>query len=197
LHVTVRVEQPVSFPLLLRIPAWAEGATVTIDGRTEQVRETGSFLAIEREWQGETAIHLSLPMTAERLPRPNGAISIRRGPLLYALGIGEQWQPVNEDKPHREPPHSDWEVLPTTPWNYALKLSDGIRFEERELQTPVFSPKNAPVTATVKGQRLPDTSHKLTKNQAHPKYPLRLHESPNRRVPCLGEQRGSLTKRRR
>jgi hypothetical protein len=176
LHVTVRVEQPVSFPLLLRIPAWAEGATVTIDGRTEQVRETGSFLAIEREWQGETAIHLSLPMTAERLPRPNGAISIRRGPLLYALGIGEQWQPVNEDKPHREPPHSDWEVLPTTPWNYALKLSDGIRFEERELQTPVFSPKNAPVTATVKGQRLPDWTEENGSAGPTPRSPVRSAE---------------------
>jgi hypothetical protein len=67
-------------------------------------------------------------------------------------------------------------VLPTTPWNYALKLSDGIRFEERELQTPVFSPKNAPVTATVKGQRLPDWTEENGSAGPTPRSPVRSAE---------------------
>lgn len=185
LQFTVRVEQPVSFPLLLRIPAWAERATVKIGDETEEVRETGSFLTVERKWQGETTIHLSLPMTPQRLPRPNGAISIRRGPLVYALAMGEQWRRVNEDRPYGDPPHWDSEVLPTTPWNYALELNDGdcaadIRFEEHKVTTPVFSPDSPPVTATVTARRVPDWTEKDGSARPTPQSPVRSAEPPEK-----------------
>jgi hypothetical protein len=181
LQFTVSVEQPVSFPLLLRIPEWAEEATVKIGDETVEARETGSFLTVERNWQGETTIHLSLPMTPQRIPRPNGAISIGRGPLVYALRIGEEWRRVNEDKPYRELPHADWEVLPTTPWNYALELDDGnlaaeIRIEEHNVESPVFSPDTPPVTATVKGRRVPNWSVQNGSAQPTPQSPVRTDE---------------------
>jgi len=181
LHFTVNVEQPVRFPLLLRIPAWAEGAIVEIGDETEEIRKTGSFFTIERNWQGESSILLSLPMTPQRLPRPNGAISIRRGPLVYALAIGEQWRPVNEDRPYGDPPHSDSEVLPTTPWNYALELNDSdfaadIRFEEHKIETPVFSPGSPPVIATVTGRRVPEWTEKDGSAEATPQSPVKSAE---------------------
>ena len=159
LRFTVRAERPARFPLLLRIPGWAYGATIEVDGRRAPIAETGAFHAVERTWSGETSIVLSLPMEPRIVPRPNGAVCVARGPLLYALRIGERWQRINRDLPHREPPHADWEVHPTTAWNYALDLGDvevgdAVRFTEHLIGSPVFSPDAPPVSAAVSGRRV-------------------------------------------
>jgi hypothetical protein len=159
LRFTVRAERPARFPLLLRIPGWAHGATIEVDGRRAPITETGAFHTVERTWSGETSIVLSLPMAPRLVPRPNGAVCVARGPLLYALRVGERWQRINRDKPHREPPHADWEVHPTTPWNFALNLGDGevgdaVSFTEHPIGSPVFSPEAPPVSATAAGRRV-------------------------------------------
>lgn len=159
LRFTVRAEREVTFPLQLRIPAWAEGATVEIDGKRHEVGKSGIFHTIERAWQGETKIVLTLPMSPRIVPRPNNAVSIARGPLLFALKIGEEWRRINQDKPLRELPHADWEVYPTTPWNYALDfdkrtLAKDVRFQEHPLESPVFSPEHPPLSAKIPGRRV-------------------------------------------
>jgi len=73
--------------------------------------------------------------------------------------IGESWKLVNQDKPCREIPHADWEVYPTTPWNYALTinnedLNDCITFEEQKWGVHPFSPEGSPVKAFIKGHRI-------------------------------------------
>ena len=60
-----------------------------------------------------------------------------------------------------ELPHADWEVYPTTPWNYGLAVTeetvgDAVDFEEREVGDGPFSPEGAPVVATVKGRLVPE-----------------------------------------
>jgi hypothetical protein len=91
--------------------------------------------------------------------RYNDAIVIERGPLVYSLKVGEKWKAVNQDKEFREPPHGDWEVYPTTPWNYALDISEetirqDITFVERLVGDVPFSPYGAPVKARVNGARV-------------------------------------------
>jgi hypothetical protein len=157
LSFTVRSKRAVRFPLHLRIPGWATDATIHLDGADRTRAEPGTFHTVERLWEGETSLHLSLPMRPQTIERPGGAVSLIRGPLLYALPLGEEWRRVNEDKPHRELPHADWEVWPTTPWNYALDAdAASIRFTEHELQSPVFSPDSPPVTASTRGHRVPE-----------------------------------------
>jgi hypothetical protein len=160
LQFTIRVGQPTRFPLLLRIPGWAEGATVEIDGKRILIQATNGFHTVERSWQGVSTVMLSLPMAPRVIPRPNNAVSICRGPLLYALKIEEDWRQINMETPLREPPHADWEVYPTTPWNYALEVgertvAEDVVFRELPIKTSVFSPETPPVAATVKGRRVP------------------------------------------
>ena len=160
LRFIVEADMPVRFPLLLRIPAWAKGASIAIDGQPTPVQDTGAFHTIERSWQGQTEILLHLPMAPRKIPRPNNSVSICRGPLLYALGIGEEWRQINQEKPFRESPHTDWEVHPTTAWNYALELGDGdlsddICFADQAIESPVFSPTTPPVTGSSSGRRVP------------------------------------------
>jgi hypothetical protein len=159
LTFTVTVNEPVDFPLQLRIPAWAAGATVALAGQQDRA-PAGEFYTITRRWQGSTTIVLTLPMQPQRIDRPQHAVALSRGPLIYALPIGEEWRRINRDKPLRELPHADWEIHPITPWNYGLALPAGalaneVQFTEHPLSSPIFAPDTAPVTAAVRGRPLP------------------------------------------
>ena len=160
LKITVRADRPVRFPLLLRVPAWAEGASLGMAGRAETRLKPGTFHRIDREWgPGTVQLDLRLPMKARISLRYNEGVAIERGPMVYSLSPGETWTRVNADKPHRELPHGDFEVRPSTPWNYGLLLDEknleaDIRFEEKPVGEIPFSPDGAGVVAHVQGRLL-------------------------------------------
>ncbi len=160
LELTVTVNQPIRFPLLLRIPNWTRQPAITIAGRTTTDLTPGSFHRVDREWQGRETLTLQLPMHPAASRRYHQAIALERGPLLYSLKLGENWTRVNADKPHRELPHGDFEVRPTTPWNYALLIDESeparnVQFIEQPVGQIPFSPEGAGVVAQAKGRRLP------------------------------------------
>ncbi|MCX7798771.1 MAG: glycoside hydrolase family 127 protein [Fimbriimonadales bacterium] len=148
--VEVRYDGPDGhrFPLWVRIPAWAKGATVAGVDAPE-----GTFHKVDRQWKPGDVLTIRLPMAPRVLRRPSGGIAVARGPLVFSLRIGERWRVVRGKEPL-----PDYEVLPTTPWNYALR-SDGEAieavFEERPLRPPFFSPENAPVAARVEAAQVP------------------------------------------
>ncbi|BCS31775.2 hypothetical protein TBR22_A09790 [Luteitalea sp. TBR-22] len=161
IDVTVTASRPVRFPLALRVPGWARGATCRVAGAAAVAMTPGALHRVERAWEGAVTMTLRLPMAARVTERYQQAVAIERGPLVYALGIGEQWTRVNADKPHREPPHADHEVRPTTPWNYGLVLDEAspassLRFEERPVGAQPFSPDGAGMIARTTGRRIPD-----------------------------------------
>ncbi|MGB2717492.1 MAG: beta-L-arabinofuranosidase domain-containing protein [Vicinamibacterales bacterium] len=158
-RVSIRLERSVRFPLMLRVPAWADGATLRMEGGAPQSMKPGTLHRVDREWSGATELTLRFPMRPVATTRYNQAISVERGPLVYVLQIGEEWKRVNIDKPHRELPHGDFEVRPTTPWNYGLMVNDNqleqsLRFEERPIGERPFSPEGAGVVARARGRRI-------------------------------------------
>ena len=158
-EITVRADARVRFPLWLRIPDWADGATVSVGESERREAVAGDFHGIDREWIGTTRITLVLPMRPAAVEHPHGW-SVERGPLVYALKIGEDWRRVHGDVPGRELPHGDWEVHPTTPWNYALLLDTGapersLEFVHDAVDDLPFSPGGAPVSARIRGVRVP------------------------------------------
>lgn len=160
MKLTVTPEKPVRFPLLLRVPGWAEGATLRLAGGSEKRLKAGTFHTLEREWKGTVEIALRFPMRVKTTRRYNEALAIERGPLVYSLKLGEVWTRVNASQPHRELPHGDFEVRPTTPWNYGLLVSEAqpetsLSFEERPVGEKPFSPDGAGIQAKVKGRKLP------------------------------------------
>ena len=161
LHFTVTAEAPAEGSLWLRIPAWAKGATLQLPDGTTVSPEPGTFHKVKRTWEGTSEMDLTLPMQPELRRGYRDAVAIQRGPLTYALKIGEQWQRINEGEPFRELPHADWEVTPTSRWAYALAvdagtLADDVQFHEHPVGAVPFSPEGAPVSATVKGRELPE-----------------------------------------
>ena len=166
IHVTIKTDEPVDFPLDLRVPGWASGAEIRV-GEDAPVRpEPGSFHRIARTWSGSTSVALRFPMALRSERRFNNSIALHRGPLLYSLKIGEHWRLIGG-----EPPHGDWEVHPTTPWNYGLALDEGdleqaVQVETRPVGDSPFSPDGAPVQLRAEGRCIENWG--LEKNAAAP-----------------------------
>ncbi len=76
--------------LRLRIPSWAEGASVGANGVREAVKP-GSYVAIRRTWSAGTSVCLRLPMDVRlvashpRVQANRGRAAIARGPLIYCI----------------------------------------------------------------------------------------------------------------
>jgi uncharacterized protein len=158
IKIVVTTEAPVHFPLKLRIPQWATRATIAVDAQ-EYLPQAGSYHSLDREWTGRTEVQLTLPMQPRTSRRYRNALAIERGPLVYSLKIGEQWTRFNEALPCREEPHADYEVTPTTPWQFALQVDEGhpdssLQFTEHAVGDCPFSPEGAPVSATVQGRSI-------------------------------------------
>lgn len=160
--MTLRVsaQRPVRFPLVLRVPGWTEGASARVEGEAARSLAPATLHRIEREWGSDTQVHVVFPMKPRVSRRYNESIALERGPLVFASRIGEEWTRVNADKPHRELPHGDFEVRPTTPWNYGLVVAEDdpgrdVSFEERPVGERPFSPEGAGVVARAKGRLLP------------------------------------------
>jgi len=156
LDFTIQSARAVTFPLTFRIPAWAKGATLTLpDGETVAL-PAQSFQTITREWRPGDQLRLTLPMELETERRYQGSIAILRGPLVYSLKIGENWKHIGGVQPH-----ADWEVYPTTPWNYGLVIDPAnpgksIKVVKKPVGLMPYSPEGAPVELKVTGRLVPE-----------------------------------------
>ena len=172
-RLTVYPASPAKFPLVLRVPAWAEGATITVQGQAQAGVKAGTFHTIDREWKSGDVAELTFPMGVKVNRWYRDGVAINRGPLVFSLAMGEEWKKVKG-----EDPHADWEVLPTTPWNYALALDpesadQSLAVEERPIGDSPFSPEGAPLRMKAKGRKVSDWT--LVKGSAGP-----LPQSPVR-----------------
>jgi hypothetical protein len=126
IRFTLKLDKPTEFPLYLRIPTWDQGATVRVDNTTISPT-AGSIAVVKRRWNPGDVVELALPMRLRTETRCNDAVSILRGTLYFSLRIGQDYRSCTsggQSKPARDKgfPVFDWEVHPTTPWNYALEL---------------------------------------------------------------------------
>ena len=161
-HLTVNPASNVEFPLVLRIPAWAEGSVITVNGHAVEGVRAGEFLRLKRSWKRGDQVALRFPMHVRASRSYHNSVVLERGPLVLSLRIGERWRKIEKgmSKPAR-PPAADWEIVPTTPWNYGLAINladpeESVRVVERALGEFPFSADGAPVEARVKGRRVAD-----------------------------------------
>jgi DUF1680 family protein len=63
-EIRLRITSPkaVPFRLMLRVPAWATGARVTVNGRAAEMRAVDGFCAVKRTWKSGDVVELELPM---------------------------------------------------------------------------------------------------------------------------------------
>lgn len=85
---TLRVEQPKTFSVKLRIPEWCSRATVQVNGRaTKEKRDGGGYRVVMREWKSGDRIALRLPLPIRVITgthRNDGKVALMYGPLVLA-----------------------------------------------------------------------------------------------------------------
>ncbi len=150
----VKLERAAEFPLALRIPGWAAGATVTVNGAAAAGVKPGEFFRVMRTWKDGDRVELRFPMAVRTSTWYNDSVAVERGPLVYSLKIGESWHALKKTGPA-----TDWEVFPTTPWNYALAIdranpAAGVRVTERPMGRQPFSADGSPIELMVRARRL-------------------------------------------
>ena len=119
---TINVDKPVEFPLYLRAPDYIgtfyERTAIYIDGRLQKIEPAETFV-LNRLWNDGDTFEMLIPMNTKFIKRTDGATAVKRGPLYYALRIGEAYK----QNVHYYKGSADWEIFPTTQWNIGLYTS--------------------------------------------------------------------------
>jgi len=89
----VTPESELAFTLALRIPGWAKGGIVKVNGEVVDyvpLMKNG-YVYLTRTWQAGDKVELSFPMTIDRIQanpqvRQNvGKVALQRGPIVYCI----------------------------------------------------------------------------------------------------------------
>lgn len=155
---TVRIKvdpaSAVEFPLRLRIPGWAEGAAISVNGQAQALPAVGTFAKIDRKWKAGDLVELKLPLRPRISRGFNDSVSIDRGPLVFSFPIGEDWVKLRD-----RGMTADWQVFPSSQWNYALAVDEQaigtVAVKEAAVGKAPLTLKNAPITLEMEARKVP------------------------------------------
>ncbi len=178
--VTIHVEpeKATRFPLSVRIPAWADGARVMVNGADAGVAPTtGSFARLDRMWSPGDRVEITLPMQPRVSRWFRQSVAVERGPLLFSLDPGESWVKLRD-----RGMTADWQVFPAEAWNYGLVVDEGsahqLAVSEHTIGARPFARAEPPVTISV-------PAHRLDKWRSEDGVALPVPQSP---VPAITPQ---------
>ena len=154
-----KLKQAASFPFHLRIPAWAKGATVTINNEPTEADVQNQVAIINREWKDGDTLRLTLPMQVTTSQWYEFSTAIERGPLVYALGVAGK-----EEQKNRNDGYGTFtEITPMEPWNFGLlqselaDISSSAEVVESDWDSHYpWNLENAPVALRMKALRVPE-----------------------------------------
>jgi hypothetical protein len=153
--------KPVAFPFHLRVPGWCKKAQIVVSGKVVQEPVGGKIAVMQRTWQTGDVVELRLPMHIYKQEWHENSVSVERGPLAYALKIGEEEKLIKNGKDPIEFGAAYTEVRPTTPWNYGLIEKHGqsvaalADFTQKDVPAYPWNVANAPSEIRLKARRIP------------------------------------------
>jgi DUF1680 family protein len=90
--ITVEASPAAEFVLRLRIPGWADSATLTVNGEpAESAAVPGTYAALKRRWLAGDVVTLELPlrprlmMAHPEVEEAHNQVAVMRGPVVYCL----------------------------------------------------------------------------------------------------------------
>lgn len=160
IRFTLSMDKKSGFPFHLRIPAWCSKSVIVVNGKTWSEPEGNRIVNITREWSDGDVVELTLPMKVVVSRWYENSAAVERGPLVYALKIGEEWKKIANKDRYGE---FYYEVNPLTPWNYGLTSAsvknplNGFEVIKKSLKPGIYpwNQENAPVEITTKGVSIP------------------------------------------
>ena len=114
------IGRPAEFGFSMRIPGWSDGASVKVNGKPlDAVPDSKGMVTIVRRWCSGDTVELEFVPETRLTEWKENAVSVERGPLVYALKMDSRERKVRHDDGS---PQGRWhyEHESTTPWNYAL-----------------------------------------------------------------------------
>ncbi|MBX3061390.1 MAG: glycoside hydrolase family 127 protein [Anaerolineae bacterium] len=91
IQFSLQLEQPTQFTLALRIPGWCRDYELQVNGTKISDAPIAGYVRLNRQWQNEDKVSLSLKMPVERMishPQVRmdvGQVALQRGPIVYCL----------------------------------------------------------------------------------------------------------------
>lgn len=168
-EILVAAQRAVEAELHLRIPGWAIDPTVEIDGEVESVLP-GTIHTVRRLWERDRIV-LTWSADLQVEERFEGAIAVRRGPIVFSSAIAEEWRMVGG-----ELPHATWEVHPGSPWSRGVfRAVDGClvgELEARPVGAAPFTPEGAPLRIRAAGFEIPSWTFVRGAADAPPSSPV-------------------------
>ena len=166
IRLDVTTDGPVEFPLIARVPEWCERPDIRVNGERMASSLEPGFHEIRRVWSTGDVVEIDVPASISLRDRPSGGVVIEQGPLIFALRVGEDWRAIG-----RSPPFQDWEIHPTTAWNYAVAIDTedpGASFtrERQPIGRMPFSGEAPPIVLHGQGRLMPEW--KMEGNSAGP-----------------------------
>jgi len=159
-YFVIRTAIPVKFPLYLRVPRWCAKPAIKINDESLHAEPTPlGYLILTRTWQDGDTVSLTLPMqvAVRKWPKNQNSASVDYGPLTFSLKIQERWSRYGGTENWPE-----FELLPTTPWNYGLELNSKnpaksfkIHRKTGPLPSQPFTPDAVPIELRVNARRIP------------------------------------------
>ena len=152
-----------SFPFRLRIPEWCSTATVTINGEVYSKPSGNQVINIEREWNNNDLVELSIPADIQLNRWHENSVSVDLGSINFVLKIEEEWKKViNTQDPEVFGSHYH-EVTAASPWNYGLvdvpedEIKNHYRIiRETDPASFPWNPENAPVRIEARARKIND-----------------------------------------
>ena len=90
--LTVKETSSKPFSMFLRIPAWAKGAKLSINGKASDLQlNAGTYAELNRKWKKGDKVELILPMEAKLVEanplveEARNQVAVKRGPVVYCL----------------------------------------------------------------------------------------------------------------
>ncbi len=175
LEFTVHLDQAQKFPITFRLPAWAQAVTASLNGKPFRSWKSSSdpqsmLMRIDRDWRDGDQISFTLPMEPRVSHWFHQAAVFERGPLVFALPLDAKWSELKTYAGKS----SDWQLLPTEKWNYAVELGPcEAKTSERPVTATPFDVQNPPVVMTVRGRLLPEWTVSEHSAGAVPESPVK------------------------
>lgn len=171
-------ERDVEFPLYLRIPAWAKGAEVSVNGENLPTEgdATGRYIRILRQWKESDTVLLRLPMSlcSTVWQQNKSSVSVDYGPLTLSLKIDEEFEAHDSRDKEFVQDDSHWQegvdaslwpcyvLRAKSDWNYGLvvdELNLPVNFSVIRKPYPKneqpFTLENVPLEFTAVGRQIP------------------------------------------
>jgi len=90
--ITVQECKDMPFEMLVRVPGWAKGTTIVVNGEDAGVDvEPGHYAKIERRWKAGDVVTVDMPMGIAlvegdpRIEEVRNQVAIKRGPVVYCV----------------------------------------------------------------------------------------------------------------